>query len=157
MSANCSVVVTLSRFSRSCRTQCCSAKCLLSKCFKRPGPRRDAMPMHADASSSRQAVTVKHSTLKNPQAHKHKQLPNKTHFHHCSELLVSVFETNQPRTLLQASTDHQLSTSVFRRGLPTIHHTSQLIPSTVFGAEPIPNACFACLECSAEIHQDAHN
>ena len=64
MSANCSVVVTLSRFSRPCRTQCCSAKCLISTCFNRPGPRRVAMPMHADASSFRQAVMVYPSSLK---------------------------------------------------------------------------------------------
>ena len=109
MSANCSVVVTLSSFSRPCRTQCCGAKCLISTCFNRPGPRRVAVPMHADASSFRQAVMVYPSSLfliLNPtRAQKHKQLQSKTHFHHCSELLVSVFETNQPRTLLQASTD----------------------------------------------------
>ena len=81
----------------------------------------------------------------------HKQLPSKTHFHHCSMLLVSAFETNQPRTLLQASTDHQKSTSVFRRGLPTIHHTSQPIPSTVLGAEPIADGCLACLACGAKL------
>ena len=84
-------------------------------------------------------------------AHTYKQLLSKTHFHHFSELLVSVFETNQPRTLLPASIDHQLSTSIFRQGLPTIHHTSQAIPSTVLEAEPIPDACFACLECSAKL------
>ena len=44
MSANCSVVVTLSRVSRPCRTQCCSAKCLISTNFNRPGPKRAALP-----------------------------------------------------------------------------------------------------------------
>ena len=87
-------------------------------------------------------------------AHTHKKLPSKTHFHHCSTLLVSAFETNQPRMLLQASTDHHQSTSVFRRGLPTIHHTSQPFPSTVLGAESIPDACLACLECSAKLVSD---
>ena len=58
MSANCSVVVTLSFFSRPCRTQCCSAKCWISTCVGRPGPRRVAMPMHTDASTFRQAVMV---------------------------------------------------------------------------------------------------
>ena len=51
------------------------------------------------------------------------------------------------------SSKHQ-QTSVFRRGLPTIHHTSQPIPSTVLGAEPIPDACLACLECSAKLVSD---
>ena len=64
MSANGSVVVTFSRFSRPCRTQCCSAKCLISTCFNRPGPRLVAMPIHADASSFRQAVVVYPSSLK---------------------------------------------------------------------------------------------
>ena len=63
MSANCSVVVTLSRVSRPCRTQCCSAKCLISTCFNRPGPKRVAMPMHADASSFKKAVMVYPSSL----------------------------------------------------------------------------------------------
>ena len=73
MSANCSVVVNLSRFSRPCRIQCCSEKCLISTCFNRPGPRRVAMPMHADASSFRQAVMVYCSSLRNSQAHKSSQ------------------------------------------------------------------------------------
>ena len=55
---NCSVVATLSRVNRPCRTQCCSAKCLISTCFSRPGPKRVAMPMHADASSFKRAVMV---------------------------------------------------------------------------------------------------
>ena len=131
MSANCSVVVTLSRVGRPCRAQCCSAKCLISTCLDRPGPKRVAMPMHADASSFKQAVMVYPSSRKATRAHTHKQLSSKIHFHHCSTLLVSAFETNQPRTLLQASTNPQWSTSVFRRGLPTIHHSSQPFPSTV--------------------------
>ena len=53
------------------------------------------------------------------------------------------------------SSKHQQTTSsrppFFRRGLPTIHHTSQPIPSTVLGAEPIPDACPACLACSAKL------
>ena len=49
MSANCSVVVTLSIVSRLCCTQYCSAKCLISTCFNRPDPKRVAMPMHAEA------------------------------------------------------------------------------------------------------------
>ena len=64
MFVNQSVVVILSRFSRLCRTKCCSAKCLISSCFKRPGPRRVAMPMHADASSFRQAVMVYPNSFK---------------------------------------------------------------------------------------------
>ena len=64
LSANCSVVVTLSRVSRPCRIQCCSAKCLISTCFNRPSPRRVAMPVHADASSFKQAVMVCPSSLK---------------------------------------------------------------------------------------------
>ena len=36
----------------------CSAKCLISTCYNRPGLGRVAMPMHADASSSRLAVMV---------------------------------------------------------------------------------------------------
>ena len=146
MSANCSVVVTLSRFSRPCRTQCCSAKCLISTCFNRPGPRRVASQytqVRPPSGKQSWCIPALLKICKPARAHKHKQLPSKTDFHHCSTLLVSAFGTNQPRTLLQASTNHQLSTSVFRRGLPTIHHTSQPIPSIVLGAEPIPDACLA--------------
>ena len=86
--------------------------------------------------------------------HTHTQLLSKTHFHHCSTLLVSAFKTNQPRTLLQPSTNHPQSTSVFRRGLPMIHHTSQPFPSIALGGEPIPDACLAFLECGATLVSD---
>ena len=110
MSAYCSVVVTLSRVSRPCRTQCCSAKCLISTCFNRAGPKRVAMPMQTEASSFNRAVTVYSNSTKYSQAtrgHTHKQLPSKIRFLLCSSLLVSVFETNLARTLLQASTDYR--------------------------------------------------
>ena len=65
--------------------------------------------MHADASSFRQAVMVYPSSRKKIASPQELTSTNScrvnTHFHHCSELLVSVFETNQSRTLLQASTD----------------------------------------------------
>ena len=145
MSANCSVVVTLSRVSRPCRTQCCSAKCLISTCSITQVP--NALPCQCTQTrlpSNKQSWCI-------PGAHMHKQLPSKIHFHHCSTLLVSAFETNQPRTLLQASTNHQQSASVFRQGLPTIHHASQPFPSTVLGVEPTPDACLAFLGCSAKL------
>ena len=51
MFANCSVVVTLSRARRPCRSQGYNATC-----FNRPSPNRVAMAMHTDAFSLNQAV-----------------------------------------------------------------------------------------------------
>ena len=105
-------------------------------------------------TSSQGVSQLFRKNCKPTRAHTHRQLPSKIHFHHCSTQLVSAFETNQARTLLQASTNHQWSTSVFHRGLPTNHHTSQPFPSTVLGAEPIPDACLAFLECGAKLVSD---
>ena len=143
MSANCSVVVSLSRVGRPCRTQCCSAKCLISTCFNRPGPRRVAMPMHADASSFKQAVMVYPSSLK-----KFASPQELTRTNSCRVKLTfttaqsSWFLRSRPATHAPPSINRP-PVSVFRRGLPTIHHTSQPTPSTVLGAEPIPDSFFS--------------
>ena len=134
MSANCSVVVTLSRVSRPCRTQCCSAKCLISTCFNRPGP--NALPCQCTQTrlpSNKQSwcIPALLKIRKPTRAHTHKQLPSKIHFHHCATLLVSAFETNQPLTLLQASTNHKWSTSFFfevcPRSITPANHFRQLL------------------------------
>ena len=149
MSANFFVVVTLSRVNRPCRTQCWSAKCLISTYLSRPGPKRFAMPMHADAFSFKRAVMCSPTALKNrkpTRAHTHKHLLNKTHFHRCSSLLVSASETNLPHTLFPASRDHQWLTSFSRPDQPMIRHTSHSSPSAARGAESVPGACLAFLE-----------
>ena len=107
MSANCSVVVTLSRFSRPCRTQCCSAKCLISTCFEST---RSQTCCHANArrcvflQTSSHGVSQLSSKFASPQ-----ELTStnscqvkltcrvKLTFTTAQSLLVSVFETNQPR------------------------------------------------------------
>ena len=92
MSANCSVVVTLSRFSRPCRVRVA---------VQSAGSQRvliDQVPNVLPCQCTQMRLPS------DKQSWCHKQLPGKTHFHHCSELLVSVFETNEPRTLHQAST-----------------------------------------------------
>ena len=146
MSANCSVVVTLFRVSRPCRTQCCTAKCLMSTCFNRPGPKRVAMPMHADASSFRQAVTSSHGVSQLSLKFASPQELTRTH----SCRVKFIFTTAQRCWCLRASSTsharsskHQQTTSgrppFFRRGLPTSHHNSQPLPSTVHEAESIPD------------------
>ena len=100
MSANCSVVVTLSRVSRPWRTQCCSTTCLISTCFNRPCPKRVGMPMHADASSFKQAVMVYPSPLKNSQAHKSSHAQTVAESNSLSPLLnaVGFYVRDQPAT-----------------------------------------------------------
>ena len=135
MSATCSVVVTLSRVSRPCRSQCCS----------RQGPKG----CHANASGCvlfqprSHGVSQLFQKLTSPQEH--------PCTNHCSSLSVSAFDTNLPRTLLPASRDHQQLTSSFRQGRPTIRHTSQPFPSTAPGVEPVPSARLAFLGCGARL------
>ena len=111
MSANCSVVVTLSRVSRPWRTKCCSTTCLISTCFNRPCPKRVGMPMHADASSFKQAVMVYPSPLKNSQAHKSSHAQTVAESNSLSPLLSAVgfYVRDQPAT--HAPPEHQQTIS----------------------------------------------
>ena len=112
MSANCSIVVTLSRVNRPCRTQCCSAKCLISTCFQAT---RSQTRCHASArrcvflQTSSHGVSQLSSKFESPQ-----ELTSTNScriqltFHHCSDAVE--FLCSRPTSHARSSR-HQQTTS----------------------------------------------
>ena len=181
MSANCSVVVALSRFSRPCQRVFIDQVPIVLPC--------QCTQMRLPSDKQSWSILALFKIRKPTRAHKHKQLPSKTHSHHCSELLVPVFETTSharsskhqqttssrppffvgvcPRSITPANQFRQLFSGPNQfqmhvsRALNVAQNSFQTSHVTLGrrGTRPCQRLCriMQVETVSPEIHQDAHN